>query len=117
MKVGFEGIGHVVATFLTDTSATKGHPVVVSKNGTVKDCAKGKAPVGVLLGRRGDQAAVLLHGYVTLPYTGTTAPSLGWNDLVGDGTGGLTLAGEDETGRSLLVVTRDTTAKTMGLFL
>ena len=61
-------------------------------------------------------AAVQLRGYVQAAYTGT-APALGFASLVADGSGGLRVAGTGETGRNCLVVSVDTTGKTMGLFL
>jgi hypothetical protein len=52
-----------------------------------------------------------------VPYSGSAAPSLGWNRLVANGSGGMRLAASGENGRACLVVNLNTIDKTMGLFL
>lgn len=105
MHVCFEDIGHLSATFAVD-SGSKGTPVKLSANGTVSPCGAGDVFCGVLESRRAGYGAVQLHGFVTLAYTGT-APVLGYNTLVADGSGGVKSSAE---GRSYLVVHVDTTA-------
>lgn len=106
MKVCFEDIGHMSATFAA-ASGEGGIPVKLSGNASVAPCADGDVFCGVLEGRRGGFGAVQLHGFVTLPYAGT-APTLGYNTLVSNGSGGVKVA---TGGRSLLVVSVDTGAK------
>ena len=89
----------------------------MSANNTVKNAAGGAAPVGILLNKRSGHGAVQIKGYVQVSYSGSAAPSLGWNSLVADGSGGMRLAASGETGRNCLVVNLNTADKTMGLFL
>ena len=116
MSVAFDGMGSVVVTFQAN-SATAGKPASMAGNNMVANASGGVAPVGIILNRRGNHAAVQIQGYTQVKYSAATTPSLGWNQLVTDGTGGLRLAASGETGRACLVVNRDTENKTMGLFL
>ncbi len=116
MAVAFNGMESLVVTFQAG-AVTAGNFAAMSENDTVKDAPASTAPVGLVLNKRGEHAAVQIRGYVKCNYTGGTAPTLGWNQMVADGTGGLRLAGSGETGRVCLVVQMDTNSKTMGLFL
>ena len=113
MKVAFNGILEQAATFLSDNTEA-GVPVSISANGTVAACAAGGQLAGVAISADKGMNAVQLYGYVQLPYSGTTAPTLGFNELVGDGACGVKTA---SGGRKCLVVELDTTAKRIGLFL
>lgn len=106
MNVCFEEIGHMSATFAA-SSGEGGQVCKVSANGTVAPCSDGDVFVGVLEGIRKGFAAVQMHGFVTLPYTGT-APTLGYNNLVANANGGVKVG---ENGRSCLVVSVDTAVK------
>ena len=116
MSVSFNGMGSMVVTFRA-SAISEGGVAAMMGNDQVGNASGGVAPVGIVLGKRNDHAAVQIQGYVQVPYSGATAPSLGWNQLVADGTGGLRVATTGESGRSCLVVNRDTENKTMGLFL
>ena len=107
MSVAFDGIGSLAVTFRCSGQVEAGTPVVLSDNETVAAATAGKAPAGVALHQQ---------GYVKLPYTGT-APALGQQVLVADGSKGVKTAGSGETGRTCLVVRVDTEAGTVGLFL
>ena len=116
MSVAFNGIENLVVTFQAGTVAV-GSPAAMSANNTVRNAISGTAPVGIVRNKRNDHAAVQVKGYAEMKYSGSTAPSLGWNSLVADGSGGLRVASTGETGRACLVVSLNTTNKTMGLFL
>ncbi len=116
MSVAFQGMGSMVVTFQADLATTGNFAALVSNN-TVKNANGGVAPVGLILNKRNDHAAVQTQGYIQANYSGDTAPSLGLQKLVADGTGGLRLEGTGETGRTCLVVNLDADNKTMGLFL
>lgn len=103
--------------FKTGTTAV-GNPVVMSENDKVKNGAGGTAPVGFLLSKDGYQVGdsegimtgvVKIKGEIscTYPRTGGNTPSLGINELVCDGSGGLRKADKTattpETGRMCLV--------------
>ena len=115
MSVAFNGIDNQVVTFQAGTAAA-GNPVTMEANDTVKTAPGGTAPVGILLNKRSGHGAVQIKGFVQVNYSGS-APALGWNSLVADGSGGLRLAASGESGRSCLVVNLNTADKTMGLFL
>ena len=102
MKVCFEDIGHMSATFAAE-SGEGGEPVKLCGNGTVCACADAEAFCGVVESLRGGYAAVQLHGFITLPYSGS-APALGFTALAADGNGGVKAS---SGGRSYLVVSVD----------
>lgn len=113
-KVTFDGMGELVATFQAG-SVVAGAPVMMNGNNTVRSVSNGGRPMGVALHKRGDYVAVQLKGFARVQYTGS--PALGWNSLVGNGTGGLRPATEAETGQDCLVVDLDSSEQMMGLFL
>ena len=109
MKVSYEGIGALYATFSCGV-LTEGAPVRVSAAGSVSACSKGNEIAGVAaaVSRGKDACSVQLRGFVTLPYSGTTAPSLGYNALEADGAGGVKVG--ESSARERLVVEVDATA-------
>lgn len=106
MKVAFEEIGRVSASFTAD-SGEKGQVCKMSANGKVAPCAADDTFIGVMEGIRKGVCGVQLHGFAEVTYTGT-APSLGMAILVADGAGGVKTA---TSGRTCLVVSVDTTGK------
>lgn len=116
MMVSYEGIGRLCATFSCEDLAV-GTPVRVSDAGTVTACSKGNEVAGVVaaVSRGRDACSVQLRGFVTLPYSGTTPPSVGYNALAADGDGGVKLA--DSSVRQRLVVEVDSTASTVTFLL
>ena len=107
MKVSFEEIGHMSATFAAD-SGEAGQVCKISANGTVAPCADGEVFCGVRRGIRKGVTADQLHVLEEVSYTGT-APSLGYVNLAANGAGGVKAA---SAGRAHLVVSVDTTAMT-----
>jgi len=116
MSVAFNGIDNQVVTFQAETGEA-GNTMSMEDNNRVTKAPSGAAPVGVLLNKRCGHGAVQIRGYVQVSYSGSAAPSLGWNQLVANGNGGMRLAASGENGRSCLVVNLNTIEKTMGLFL
>lgn len=116
MSVAFDGIDRQVVTFQADTGEA-GNTMAMEDNNRVTVAPSGAAPVGILQGKRCGHGAVQIKGYVQVNYSGSTAPSLGWNNLVANGSGGMRLAASGENGRACLVVNLNTVEKTMGLFL
>lgn len=102
MKVCFEDIGHMSATFAVE-SGEGGEPVRICGNGTVKACGDGEVFCGIMESLRCGYGAVQLHGFVTLPYSGP-APALGIQSLVANGAGGVRGA---SGGKNCLVVKVD----------
>ena len=95
MNVGFEGIGRTVATFACkageeDTLPAVGDVVTLSASGEVKKSAAKEHFAGVCVSRNGGYAGVQIRGAITLPYTGDSAPTVGYNGF----TAGSGLEGE-----------------------
>ena len=116
MSVEFGGMGSMVVT-MKAAAVTTGGIAGMDGNDTVRNANGGVAPVGVVLNKRSNHAAVQIRGYVRVKYSGSPAPVLGWNRLVTDGAGGLRPEQTGETGRACLAVNLNTEEKTMGLFL
>ena len=93
MSISYEGIGAWCATFAAGTGAEEGKVVKVSANGTVSKCAANDGFCGVVaaMGRDGKACSVQLGGLVRVPYSGETAPAVGWNLLAADGNGGVSV--------------------------
>lgn len=112
MKISFDGIGERAATFIAD-GVKAGDAVKVTGAGTVSPCAAGEAFDGFATGTRGEYAAVVLGGAVTVGYSGT-APEFGRTELFADGSGGVTVTGgKDALGGEYLVVDVDTIDETV----
>lgn len=114
MAISFDAIGEKYVTFYAHTGAKKGDVCKMTANAEVGACSADDDFIGVITQVRGAVASVLLGGYTELSYSGNTAPSVGFCTLTADGEGGVQV---DEDGRSFLVVSVDTAAKTVGLFL
>lgn len=114
MAISFDAIGEKYVTFYAASGAEKGDVCKMTDNAEVGACSAGDDFCGIIESVRGSVASVLLGGFVELPYSGLTAPEVGFSTLVADGDGGVTV---DEDGRSFLVVSVDTTAKTVGFCL
>lgn len=115
MKISFDAIGEKYVTFLAGSGVVKGQVCKVSANDTVSGCAAGNAFCGVVADVRDGCAAVVMGGYVEVPFSDETAPSAGYATLGADGSGGVKSV--TSGGRSCLIVHVDETAKTLGLFL
>ena len=125
MNISFEGIGEVTATFLKDEDSTvkPGQVVCITGNNTVGLGTAGTVPCGVAATVSGDgYVGVQIGGLAEVAYSGTTAPSAGWNTLTADGNGGVKVVAAStntqssesttsQTGHPYLVVSVDTTAK------
>ena len=133
MNVSFEGIGQWCATF-SGTELPEGSVVKVSGAGEVSACEAGDAFCGAVAAGKKDACTVQLGGFVTVGYSGTAAPAIGYTALEADGEGGVkaveaAAGGSDGTessaagtsaaaaGRSYWVVDRDETAKTVTILL
>ncbi len=101
MKVSFEEIGHLSATFECD-QASVGQVCKVTANGKVAPCVDGENFCGIIESVRKGAAGVQLHGFAEVKYSGS-APALGFSNLQSNGTGGVKAAGT----RSYLVVSVD----------
>ncbi len=105
-------------TFFAD-GVKAGDAVKVTGAGTVSTCGAGEGFDGFASGTRGEYAAVVLGGAVTVPYSGT-APGFGRVELYADGNGGVTVTGAADkdgaviaSGGEYLVVDVDTVDETV----
>ena len=114
MKVSFDGIGGKLVTFLNN-QAEKGEVVKVSAAGTVSPCSSGDGFDGVAVFVDGGYAGVRLGGFVTVGYSGSSAPAAGHNLLAADGDGGVQVVASG--GKDYLAVDVDTTAKTVTILM
>lgn len=114
MAICFDAIGEKYVTFLAAEGTEQGTVCKLSANDTVGGCGENDVFCGVAAEVKNGCAAVVMGGYVELPYTGT-APSVGYALLAADGKGGVRTAASG--GRSCLVVRVDTAEKKIGLFL
>ena len=90
MKVSFEGINENVVTFYAAENVTPGNPVKFVENGKVGACADSDPFIGVAVNVTEDSfASVLMREYVTLTYSGTTAPGFGRTKFLADNAGGI----------------------------
>ena len=117
MSISYEGIGAWCATFAADAGAEEGKVVKLAADGSVSKCGANDLICGVAaaMGRDGKACSVQLSGLVRVPYSGETAPAVGWNLLAADGNGGVSVV--TSGGHSYLAVEVDTTGKTMTIML
>ena len=107
MKVSFEEIGRLSATFLAEEGEA-GQVCRMTANGKVAPCGDGEAFIGIMEGVRKGVSAVQLHGFAQVGYTGT-APEVGYVNLAANGNGGVKVS---SGARAYLVVSVDTSAMT-----
>lgn len=112
MKVSFEGIGELIATFYNN-GAENGYPVKLSAGGEVTSCASGERFMGIAVAPGGEYTGVVIGGCVTLPYSGA-APAVGHSKLSADGSGGVKA---DSAGTEYVVLDVDTIGKTVCIIL
>ena len=102
MKVAFEEIGRVAATFACEGGEV-GKLCKMADNGKVALCAAGDDFIGMMESVRGGCCGVQIRGFAEVDYTGT-APNLGYTKLVANGNGGVKTG---DSGRAHLVVCVD----------
>ena len=108
MKVGFEQIGAVVASFEAAAGTQAGALVKLTANGQVGACSAKDAFAGQAQSLRGGFAGVQVKGFLTVSTTNTV--NLGRVNLEADGAGGVQAA--TSGGVPALVVSVDAAAKT-----
>ena len=76
-------------------------------------CQAGDSFCGLVVNVREGFAGVQFAGLAQVSYSGDSAPVCGWNALVADGTGGVSVAEPAAEGaREFLIVAVDTAGKT-----
>ena len=102
MSISYNGIGQMAVTFPQDGCA-EGAVCKLNAEGIAVACAAGERPCGKVMYVDGEYAAVMLEGFVSMPYSGI-APTCGWCKLSANGNGGLKV---DSTGTTYLVADVD----------
>ena len=109
MSVSTKGFCENVLTLKAASGLT-----AVSANDTVSSAGADAKFCGVGVNVNGGYAGVQLCGAVTLPYTGTEAPAVGYAALAADGAGGVKVSTK---GNNYLVLNVNTAAKTVSFML
>lgn len=113
MSVSTKGFCENVLTLKAASGLKAGVPVAVSANDTVSAAGADAKFCGVSVNVNGGYAGVQL-GVVTMPYTGTDAPAVGYAALASDGADGVKASTK---GNTYLVLSVNTTAKTVSFML
>ena len=114
MKVSFEGIGEQVISFEAASGTQKNEFVKISANNKVANCSADDVFAGYCINTEAGFADVKTHGYIEVPYTGTTAPTVGFATLTAAGSGKVQA---DEDGREYLVIKVDSTNAVVGFIM
>ena len=107
MRISYEGIGHVSVTFPMEDCII-GEVCKFNDEGSIYTCSDGEAFVGIAESISAYAAAVQIHGFAKVKYTGE-APTPGYDKLCANGKGGVRV---NEDGREYLVVEVDYEAST-----
>ena len=83
MSVSTKGFCENVLTLKAASGLKAGVPVAVSANDTVSAAGADAKFCGVSVNVNGGYAGVQLSGVVTMPYTGTDAPAVGYAARIG----------------------------------
>lgn len=102
-KLSFDSVAQDCVTFFNYSSLKNGVPCKMHSNQTVTGCSDGDDFIGVIGSTHGTFAGVIVHGFVTLHYSGT-APVLGFTGLAADSYGGVKVL---SSGRKFLIVSVD----------
>lgn len=111
--ISLKGFNQQIITLKKSGTPTTGAPAVISANNTAAAAGANGVFVGVINTVSDTTVGVQMTGYVEMAYSGT-APSCGMAILVADGSGGVKAA---ETGRTVTVVSVDTTYGKVGFIL
>ena len=109
MKVSFDGIGEMVATFPATGDLKKCCVVKLDAGGQACACADGDGFAGVSVNVRQGFAGVQIAGLAQVKCSGTV-PGCGWVKLAADGAGGVKTAAD---GREYLVAAANAAAQTI----
>ena len=112
----YNGIGEVAVSAM-DEGAFWGGVCKYTGNDTVGWPDASEAFHGVCIWQKNQQATVQVRGFVTIPYTGTAAPNVGYCQLVADGNGGVMVQEGIAGNVSRLVVSVDENHQTVTFLL
>lgn len=113
MAISFDSIGQECVTVRTNSNISVGSPCKFTASNTVSVCSDGNAFHGIVMSQREGFITLAVHGFVTVPYSGT-APTVGYCPLAA-ATGGKVK--KLEGAKEHLVVSVDTTKSTVTFLL
>lgn len=113
MNENMNGFDRKEVTLYAAATAVEGNTVNLISKTTAGASPEGSDFIGVCTLIRNGMASVTLRGYATVPFSGTS-PSLGYNKLSADGSGGVKVS---DSGRSILVVDINKSALTCDIIL
>lgn len=86
MDISYEGIGQTCITLRRRPGVSVGCACTMDGANIVDVAGDEYTITGIATAVRGDYVSLMIHGIVTMPYTGS-APGIGYCPLCGDGTG------------------------------
>ena len=113
MNAYLNGFDRKEVTLNASATAKEGNTVNLLNKSTVGSSPVDTNFIGVCSAIRKGLASVVLRGYVTVSFSGET-PSLGYNKIASNGTGGIKLS---DSGRDILVADVDLVNDTCGIIL
>lgn len=116
-KISYNGLGEKTYTFPANGGSAKKGDVVCLASGSARAANAGESFNGVCVSIRDVipfQMSVQMSGFARVAYSGT-APSCGYVNLVGDGSGGVKVGETAE--KKTLVVNVDTLNHTVTIYL
>ncbi len=113
MAISYEGIGQVCVTMRADQNVTAGMPINIFKSDCVSPADVEDSFVGVAAQVHDAYASVIVRGFVTVGYSGSS-PNVGICQLLADGYGKVTCNAE---GNAYLVTKVNTIDKTVTFLL
>ncbi len=124
-EVSFEGVGEFSLPFKSSLVQNQDEGKTVCPHATTPKtlivCTVEKPFIGILgsVEKDGSASAIVRGCKVKLSYNDAVqaAPALGWVELVGDGAGKCKVPATAGTGKFYWVLEKDTTAKTVTVFL
>ena len=113
MTYSYEQIGNICISLDCTSDVQVGQVCQMYTSDCVCKAGADRIFDGVVASKKDSRAGVVVHGFVTVPFTGT-APSVGYRGLLSDGQGGVY---SDEEGKNYLIVSVDTANKTVTFLL
>lgn len=114
MAISFNGFNQLCTTFYGDVES--GTCVKISDNSTVSATVLNDVMCGYCVASSDNICTVQLTGVVSIPYSGTIPPAVGYSFITCDSYGGIKNS-DAATGKEYLVLNVDTTTRTVTFVL
>lgn len=113
MAISYDSIGQECVTVRSSNHISVGAPCKFTTSNFVSACSDGNAFHGIVMSQNDDFITLAVHGFVTVPYSGT-APTVGYCPLAAAAAGKVKKL---EGAKEHLVVSVDTTMSTVTFLL